>query len=256
MKNCLTIENVTVQYGAATAIKDVSFSLEEGGYLGIIGPNGGGKSTLIKVIAGLIAPMSGSVRFETESRPMIGYVPQFATVDKRFPMTVTEAVLQGRLKQKIIPFFTYSKEDKKEADALIEKVGLSPLKNRLIGELSGGEFQKALIARALATRPKLLLLDEPTASVDTVSRESIYHLISDINKTGITVILVTHDLFAVSSEVKSLACLNGALVYHGEPKLSESVVRSLYGCPVDLIAHGVPHRTLGIHKDEEDGKCC
>ena len=107
-----------------------------------------------------------------------------------------------------------------------------------------------LIARALATNPKLLLLDEPTASVDAASRDQIYGLLAELNK-NMTIILVTHDLLAVSSQVTRLACLNGQLVYHGEPELTEKVVNNLYGCPVDLIAHGVPHRVLRDHEEEK-----
>ena len=132
---------------------------------------------------------------------------------------------------------------------LLEKVGITDLANRQISELSGGEFQKMLIARALATNPKLLLLDEPTASVDAASRDQIYGLLAELNK-NMTIILVTHDLLAVSSQVTRLACLNGQLVYHGEPELTEKVVNNLYGCPVDLIAHGVPHRVLRDHGEE------
>ena len=129
---------------------------------------------------------------------------------------------------------------------LIEKVGLKGLENRQISELSGGEFQKMLIARALTLKPRILLLDEPTANVDENARGQIYNLLAELNK-DITIVLVTHDLFAVSSQVEKLACINGKLIYHGEPELSENIVNRLYGCPVDLIAHGVPHRVLRRH---------
>jgi len=168
-------------------------------------------------------------------------------MDRQFPITLREVVLTGRLKQGISPFFTYTKKDKEIAVELLEKVGIADLADRQIAQLSGGEFQKMLIARALAVNPRLLLLDEPTASVDACSRDQIFELLSELNK-NMTIILVTHDLFAISSQVRSLACLNVRLVYHGEPELNERIVHSLYGCPVDLIAHGVPHRVLKAHE--------
>ena len=227
--------------------------MEYGEYLGIIGPNGGGKSTLLKAILGLVPPSSGTVQLfgndAGDKRAMMGYVPQFAAMDKSFPITVIEVVLTGRLKSGLSLFFKFSSNDKKTAHELLDKVGIADLSDRRISELSGGEFQKMLIARALAVNPKLLLLDEPTASVDAGSRVQIYNLLDELNKE-MTIILVTHDLLAVSSQVRRLACLNGSLVYHGEPKLTESIVNSLYGCPVDLVAHGVPHRVLKEHGKE------
>lgn len=248
------IDNLSVYYGQTPAIAGVCLDVEAGEYLGIIGPNGGGKSTLLKAILGLVPPSSGTVQVfgngSNTRRTAIGYVPQFAAMDKSFPITVIEVVLTGRLKSGLSPFYSFSSKDKKIAHELLDKVGIAALADRRISELSGGEFQKMLIARALAVNPKLLLLDEPTASVDAVSRVQIYNLLGALNK-DMTIILVTHDLLAVSSQVRRLACLNGSLVYHGEPELTESIVNSLYGCPVDLIAHGVPHRVLKEHGKED-----
>jgi zinc transport system ATP-binding protein len=247
------LDNLSVYYGQTPAIAGVCLDVHEGEYLGIIGPNGGGKSTLLKTILGLIQPTSGTVQVfggnPSRHKTVIGYVPQFALMDKTFPITVREVVLMGRQKPGLSPFYRFLPADKKVADELLEKVGIAELGERQISELSGGEFQKMLIARALATSPKLLLLDEPTASVDAGSRVQIYNLLNELHK-DMTIILVTHDLLAISSQVRSLACLNGSLVYHGEPELTENVVQSLYGCPVDLIAHGVPHRVLKQHGEE------
>lgn len=251
MDSAISIKNLTVKYGAAEAVSDVNLEVKRGEYLGIIGPNGGGKTTLLKAILGLIKPASGSVTVLNGGN-RIGYVPQIALMDRRFPLTVTEAVLSGKLGGKLKPFFRYSATDRADAKDIIAKVGLAEKADNQIGALSGGEFQKMLIARALAVKPELLLLDEPTANVDSSSREQIYRLLSSLNGE-ITIVLVTHDLLAVSSEVKSLACLNRTLVYHGAPELNQSVVQSLYGCPVDLIAHGVPHRVMKEHGEDD---CC
>ncbi|MEL7563769.1 MAG: ABC transporter ATP-binding protein [Dehalobacterium sp.] len=248
------IENLSVHYGQTPAITGVCLDVSDGEYLGIIGPNGGGKSTLLKAILGLVPISSGTVRIygnnTYKNRAFIGYVPQFAMLNRKFPISLFEVVLTGCLKQGLSPFFRYSSEDKALAYALLENVGIASLVNRQISELSGGEFQKMLIARALARNPRLLLLDEPTASVDASSRDQIFGLLSELNK-NMTIILVTHDMLAISSQVNRLACLNRQLVYHGEPELTEKVVNNLYGCPVDLIAHGVPHRVLRDHEEEK-----
>ena len=251
MEEAVCIENLSVYYGQTPAVTNVSLHVEDKEYLGIIGPNGGGKTTLLKAILGLV-PFGGTIRVygktPGDTGGLIGYVPQSAALDKAFPITVREVVLTGRMKQSLSPFYRFSKADKETADALLEKVGISHLAGRQIASLSGGEFQKMLIARALAVGPRLLLLDEPTASVDPSSCDQIYSLLYELNKQ-ITVILVTHDLLAISSQVQKLACLNRDLVYHDEAELNESVLHTLYGCPVDLIAHGVPHRVLREHEE-------
>lgn len=253
MEKAIRIENVSAYYGKTKALSNVCLNVNQGEFLGIIGPNGGGKSTLLKAILGLIPITTGSIQiFEQQfrkNRSAVGYVPQFATMDRRFPISAFEVALTGRQKPGLAPFCKYSKIDKEIAYEQLKRVGIENLKNRQIGELSGGEFQRLLIARALTINPKLLLLDEPTASVDVSSREQIYLLLEELNRE-MTILLVTHDLLAISSKVRTLACLNGNLVYHGEPELNEHIVNELYGCPVDLIAHGVPHRVLKEHKEE------
>ena len=255
MHAAIHIENLNVYYNHTPALTDICLDVADGEFLGIIGPNGGGKSTLLKAILGLVPVDSGTVKIygeNAESRKVsIGYVPQFAALDRKFPITVLEVVLTGMLKAGLSPLHRYQNEEKDRALSILKQVGIADLSSRQIAELSGGEFQRMLIARALAVRPKLLLLDEPTASVDAGSRQQIYELLVTLNQ-NMTILLVTHDLLAVSSQIRRLACLNGNLVYHGEPELSQDVVNHLYGCPVDLIAHGVPHRMLKEH--EEDGQ--
>ncbi len=248
------IDDLSIYYGQLPAISGICLDVTDGEYLGIIGPNGGGKSTLLKAILGLVPIFSGTVQIygnnPGKNGKTVGYVPQLTSLDKRFPITLLEVVLTGIIKPGLFPFFRFTNRDKEMAQELLEKVGIENLANRQIAELSGGEFQKMLIARALAVSPKLLLLDEPTASVDAASRNQIYGLLADLNK-NMTIILVTHDLLAISSQVHRLACLNNHLVYHGEPELTDSIVHALYGCPVDLIAHGVPHRVLKEHEEGE-----
>lgn len=253
-KMAVCVDNLTVMYEQTPAIAGVCLDVEVGEYLGIIGPNGGGKTTLLKTILGIVTPVSGKIeifgRKPGKAGQLLGYVPQITALDKSFPITVHEVVLTGTLNPKLSLFHKYSKSDMEKVDELLERVGIYKLKGRMISELSGGEFQKMLIARALAIDPKLLLLDEPTASVDASARDQIFSMLSELNNS-MTIILVTHDLLAVSSHVKSLACLNGRLVYHGSTELNEEVVKTLYGCPIDLIAHGVPHRVLKEHEESE-----
>jgi len=246
----VSINNLSVRYGETRALTGVSLNVENGDYLGIIGPNGGGKTTLLKAILGIVRPDTGDIsvygKKPGETGKLIGYVPQISSLDKEFPITVQQVVLTGRLAPRLCFFHKYGSRDKEFVDILLEKVGIYKLKDRLISALSGGEFQRMLIARALAVEPKLLLLDEPTASVDAVSRDQIFSLLNELNK-NISIILVTHDLLAISSHVKSMACINEHLVYHGDAEINEHIVKNLYGCPVDLIAHGVPHRVLKEH---------
>lgn len=240
-KNAVSIHNLTVKYRETPAIAGVSLDVQEGDYLGIIGPNGGGKTTLLKAILGLVSPSCGEItvygKKPGKTGKLIGYVPQITGLDKAFPITVHEVVLTGMLKPSFTPFHKYTKRDKEKADAHLNKVGIYKLKDRMISQLSGGEFQRMLIARALAVEPRLLILDEPTASVDAGSGDQIFSLLKELNQS-MTIIMVTHDLLAVSSQVKTLACMKGRLVYHGGNELNEEIAKALYGYPIELFAHG------------------
>jgi len=248
----LKIENLNVYYEDHHALRDINLVINRGDYLGIIGPNGGGKTTLLNAILGFVPVASGSIRLFGEkkySSKHIGYVPSVSLFDRSFPITVGEAVIMGRIKDKIKPFYHYTKEDGLAVDKLLELLGLLDLKERQLSGLSSGEYQKMLLARALVSEPELLLLDEPTANIDAASKEVIYNFLEVMNKK-ITILLVTHDMLAISSSVKSIACINHTLVYHGAPELTLDLMQTLYGCPVDLIAHGVPHRVLAEHKND------
>lgn len=248
--NAIECSHLNVWYEDVCALDDVSLIVPEGEYLGIIGPNGGGKSTLLKTILGLLSPTSGTVsvfgRPAHEASRMIGYVPQFSRFDRQFPASVMDVVLMGRLPTRLMPFFRFGKDDRSIGAEALRQLDIYDLRDRQIGQLSGGQLQRVLIARALAAQPKILLLDEPTASVDTRSKELIYSLLKELNQT-LTVVVVTHDIGVISSHIRTIACLNQRLHYHGETELNERLLGSLYGCPVDMIAHGVPHRVLKSH---------
>jgi len=248
------LKNVSVKYDKLDALKDVSIQVEEKAFLGIIGPNGAGKTTLLKVILGLIEP-EGEVKLF--GRPLaqvvdkIGYVPQVSNFDHSFPISVLDVVLMARLGGKIRFFHQYQKEAIRKAEAVLEKLNLLQLKDRQIGKLSGGQLQRVLIARGLAVEPEILLLDEPTASVDASSTSQIYELLKKLNKEK-TIIVVTHDMAAVSSYFDTLACLNEKLYHHGGKDLDQETTEQVFGCPVDLIAHGHPHRVFAPHGEEEN----
>lgn len=246
MEHALEVNNLSVFYGTTHALQNITLDINKGEFLGIMGPNGGGKSTFLKAILGLVPVKEGSIFFPEKRR--IGYVPQFASMDRTFPISVLEVVLTGGLNNGLRPFYRYTSEEKNRALKKLEMLDIQKLENRQIRDLSGGEFQRLMIARALMTEPGLLLLDEPTANVDAASREHIYNILEELNKE-MTIVLVTHDLMAISSKIKSLACLNQTMVYHGKPEITDTMVNKLYGYPVELVSHGVPHRVLQFHKE-------
>ncbi len=251
--NAVEIKNLSMDYENLNALKDVDLTIKDKEFVAILGPNGGGKSTLLKIILGLIKPTSGQVKVYGENphnrRNSIGYVPQFSSFEKTFPISVIDVVLMGRLSFGMNFLRKYSKEDMEYAKNIMNTLEIYELRNRQIGQLSGGQMQKVLIARALCTEPKLLLLDEPTASLDVQSKTSIYSLLKNINN-DMTIIVVTHDTGFVFSYVDKIACLNQNLFYHGEPELDKDTMDSVYGCPVDAISHGnIPHRVLRSHQE-------
>ncbi len=251
----LSLKNVSTGYGSQDILKNISLELLEGDFLGIIGPNGGGKTTFFKLLLGLLKPRVGSVEIFGQdpvgARRLVGYVPQYLQYDRQFPIRVRDVVLMGRLgRMGLRPFF--SREDKAAAREALEMVDMAEYENHQLSSLSGGQQQRVLIARALCTRPKLLLLDEPTASVDQKMQQSIYELLKSLNQE-MTMVLVTHDIGVVSSYVKKIACLNRHLIYHDDRELTSEMLEAAYECPVELIAHGVPHRVYGHCMPGEEG---
>ena len=249
VKDVVKLEDIWVYYDGVPALEAVSLSIKQEDFLGIIGPNGGGKTTLLKVILGLIKPNRGRVSVlgnpPERMRKFIGYVPQYSLFDHEFPISVWDVVLTGRCGQRGV-FKRYSSEDKQLALHALETVEMSNFKDRQIGRLSGGEQQRAFIARALAAEPKLLLLDEPIASVDTPMQIGFYELLERL-KRQMAIVMVSHDIGAVSIYVDKIACLNHQLFYHNSKEISPADLEATYKCPIELIAHGVPHRVLKKH---------
>lgn len=249
-------DNLSAGYDAELVIEKISCEIYEGDFFGIIGPNGGGKSTLLKVFLGLLQPFQGDIKIYGQSpknaRPYIGYVPQYAEYDKQYPISVWDVVLMGRRNTHGFLVW-YTSEDKHAAQQALESVHMEQFKDRHIRDLSGGQRQRVFIARALVSQPRLLLLDEPTASVDITMQESFYSLLKELNKT-MTVVLVTHDIGVISSYVNRVACLNRFMFTHDEKTITKEMLEATYSCPVDLIAHGLPHRVLHKHKNNNSTK--
>jgi zinc transport system ATP-binding protein len=250
----IELKDVSFYYNSHPILSDVNLHVSEGNFLAIIGPNGSGKTTLLKIILGILHPRQGSVsvfgKNPEKAAGLIGYVSQDTGVNKDFPISVQDVTLMGRLG---LPGRDrrYTLEDRETVKRVLEKVGMWEYRSRPIGKLSGGQRQRVLIARALAADPKILLMDEPTASVDAGFQTDLYEFLKELNAT-ITIVVVSHDMSVLSSYIKSVACLNRTLFYHDAAELTDEMIHSAYHCPVDLIAHGgMPHRVLRKH-DHED----
>jgi zinc transport system ATP-binding protein len=248
----IQVKDVWAGYDAIPVLEGINLSVYQGDFIGIIGPNGGGKTTLLRTLLGLIKPMRGEISIfgqpVKQGREVIGYVPQWIDFDRDFPINVWEVVRMGRLRKKGI-FHSFTKEDDEAVAEALEKVELLDQRKRCLGDLSGGQRQRVYIARALAGHPKILLLDEPTASVDPLITGTIYELLHQINQQ-VTILLISHDMNAVSSYTKTIGCLNRTLHYHGSNEITDDMLQATYHCPVDLIAHGLPHRVLAAHSHE------
>jgi len=250
MNEAIKVNNVWAGYQQNAVLQDINLIVNPLDFIGIIGPNGGGKTTLLKLLLGLINPLQGNITVmgysARKGRRYIGYVPQSLLFDRNFPLLVKDVVIMGRLNTKRL-LQPYNKQDWAIVDSCLEQVGVAHLKNRSLSELSGGERQRVYIARALASKPMILLLDEPTANVDSKIQKNIYELLKELNKS-LTILMVSHDLGAISRYVKTVACLNRRLFYHGQKALTPEIIEHTYQCPVDLIAHGVPHRVFSDHE--------
>jgi zinc transport system ATP-binding protein len=250
-KPVIDIKNLWFSFNGEPVLQNVNFTLHRKEFLAMIGPNGGGKTTLLKLILGLLKADRGEIRV-LEQNPRqaahrIGYVPQDVHINKNFPISVLDVVLMGRLRPGI-SWPHHKKDDRITALEALEKVEMEPFKNRHIDELSGGQRQRVFIARALVTEPEILILDEPTASVDAKGQAEIYTLLKSLNEK-VTILVVSHDLLALSSYIKSVACVNRRVHFHGAAEVTEEMLEMAYQCPVELIAHGLPHRVLRTHDE-------
>ena len=219
MVNAVQIENLSVSYSNADAIKNISLTIKKGEYVNIAGPNGGGKTTLIKAVLGLVKPDGGKITILDsdiiKGKHSVGYVPQNAAIDRDFPITVLETIQTAFLKSGLNPLRKFSPEEKEKCFELLELLGISELYSRNISELSGGQFQRLLIARAMAKNPEILMLDEPTANIDPASADKIYGILTDYNNAGCTVIIISHDLRYVLESGKRTVYINQNVLYDG-----------------------------------------
>ena len=254
-ESVIQMRDLWFAYNGETVLEGINCQIPDGDFVAMIGPNGGGKTTLLKLMLGLLAPMRGSVRILGNSprrvSHQIGYVPQNVDINLRFPISVLDVVLMGRLMPGV-KGTRPTRADRLAAHEALAQMGVSALAARRVGQLSGGQRQRVFIARALATRPRLLFLDEPTASMDSQGQIELYNLLQQLN-TQMTIVVVSHDMLALSRHIKSVACVNRQLHYHDQAELTDDMIETMYPCatesicPVELVAHGMPHRVLRPH---------
>lgn len=244
----ISVQNIHFAYHNHEAIlKNITFDIFEGDFLGLIGPNGGGKTTLLKLMVGILPVQKGAIKLfgidiqSFKQKDFIGYVSQkVAHFDEHFPVTVEEIVGMSLIARHGF-FRTFSHADKKDIEESLKDVGMLSHRKKLLHDLSGGQQQRVFIARALASHPRLLVLDEPTIGIDIKAQEQFYLLLKKLQKQkNLTIILVSHDIDVVASQANNFACLNQELVYHGVPKdfIRGDYLRKLYGKDLKLILHG------------------
>ncbi|RKY54822.1 MAG: zinc ABC transporter ATP-binding protein [Candidatus Neomarinimicrobiota bacterium] len=246
-KPLLEIEHLHFSFdGKLEILRDISLPLYERDYLVIMGPNGGGKTTLLKCMLGLLKPQKGKIIYHHISRTEFGYVPQFTTFDKYMPLRVYDFIETGLIGE----YHPLKRRNHNKIDMIekqLEAFSLNKIAYASISEISGGQLQRALLARALIQDPKVLFLDEPTTFIDSESRGNLSGILKDLNEK-IAIVMITHDTSAVDNQVKNIACVNRTLYYHGRDEHIEGSLENVYGCPIELIGHGLPHRVLKEHK--------
>ena len=250
----IEVRDLWFSYNRNPVLKEVNLAIHQGDFLAVIGPNGGGKTTLLKLMVGLLEPGRGVVSiFGEPPRKVvhrIGYVPQETAPDKRFPITVLDVVLTGRL-QGGGGWRRFSKADRILAREALERVEMWAFRNRRIGALSGGQRQRVFVARALVAKPEILFLDEAMAGVDQKGQTDFYAFLKELNQT-VTIVLVSHDPFVVSSYIKSVACVSREVFFHEAPEITKDMLEMAYHCPVEMVAHGLPHRVLPNHSGDNN----
>jgi zinc transport system ATP-binding protein len=248
----IEIEDLWFSFNGQPVLQGVNLTVRKGDYLVIFGPNGGGKTVLLKLMLGLLRPNRGTIRVfglpPEKAAWRIGYVPQNVHINKEFPISVLDVVLMGRLRRGR-GWSGHSREDRRAAQEAMEQMGVWEVRHRRVGQLSGGQLQRVFIARALVGEPECLFLDEAMASIDTYSRGEFYELLRHLNEK-MTIVSVSHDLMVLSSHVKAVACVNRELYYHDSGEITQEMLDQVYHCPVDLVAHGIPHRVFPRHRDK------
>ncbi len=233
----IILDNISFAYKQRNILEDVNLHIQKGEFASIVGPNGGGKTTLLKLILGLIKPDTGKISIFNKNpdkiRHRIGYMPQYAHLDMNFPASVMDVVLMGRLDKK---HFWFSRKDRAKALKSIDQVGMTDFIKTGFSELSGGQKQRVLIARALCSNPDILLLDEPTANVDHETEENLLAMLKKLN-AEITILLVSHDLGFVSKYVKSVICVNLNVVIHPTTLLNGELIKNIYHGDLKMVRH-------------------
>lgn len=251
MEKIIELKNIVAGYEDEVILKSVNLSIFQNDFIGVIGPNGGGKTTLVKVIIGLLKPFSGEIIYppdenRNQSGKLIGYLPQISKTDNKFPISVIDVVLSGLASEKNI-FGKTTKADKEKALTLLTNTGIAHLAAKNIGELSGGQLQRVFLCRAIIADPKLLILDEPNTYVDNQFESELYKTLRELN-TKMAIMIVSHDVGTITWFVKTIACVNRELHYHASNTISREQLAA-YNCPIQIIAHGdVPHTILKEHQ--------
>jgi len=249
MKKLIEIKNLSAGYEDNVILKDINLEVFSGDFIGIIGPNGGGKTTLIKTILGLIKPICGELILHI-SKTNIGYLPQVNQIDKRFPISVFDVVRSGKSDSALFSSFHRNTAEKEKAESLLEEMGIISIRNKAIGELSGGQMQRVFLCRALINNPELLVLDEPSTYVDNNFEGELYMKLKELNEQ-MAILLISHDVGTISFFVKTIACVNRNLHYHPSNIITEEQLTS-YNCPLQIITHGnIPHTVLKLHDEHE-----
>lgn len=246
----IRIHDLGVRYDSTIALEHVDLEIYADDFVGIIGPNGGGKSTLVKAIMGIV-PHGGSIEYSDKllrgKKPHIGYLPQISSFDKEFPISVREVVMSGLQAERGL-WQRYGASDLKRVDETLERASLAELRDRAIGELSGGQLQRVMLCRAIISEPKLLVLDEPTNFVDNRFENELYNLLHHLSE-HMAIVMVSHDIGTISSVVRSIVCVNRHVHRHDSNIITEEQLRN-YNCPIQLISHGnIPHTILGKHEE-------
>ncbi len=245
MKKLIEVRDLYFGFGHAPLLEDINLDIYEGDYILMMGPNGGGKTTLLKLMMGILRPWRGEIRLHPDVREKLGYVPQFSDFNRSFPISVIDMVLTGCVSRGNY-LKRYTASDRGRAAAILARLNLDEKRNDNINSLSGGEVQRLLIARALVADPAVLLLDEPTTSIDQPSQLTLIDLLNDLHKE-MTIVIVTHDPTPFAGIYKHVACVNRSLHYHNRGELEAGHLEEVYGCPVELLGHGIPHMLLHKH---------